>query len=46
MTPEEDAHYTATSLQPHSAGYMLPVVPNIAEYYKTSASREVVKMAK
>lgn len=47
MTPEQAAHYKAVSLQPFTpAMYELPMVPNIQEYYKLSAAREIVKMGK
>lgn len=43
MTPEEDAKYKATSLQPYSSvTYQLPTVPNVAEYYKIAGAREVI----
>jgi hypothetical protein len=47
MSEEQSARYKAVSLQAFSpAMYALPMVPNIAEYYKISAAREVVKIVK
>jgi hypothetical protein len=44
MTPEEDARYKKESLQGYpSANYLLPTVPDISEFYKIAASRQVLR---
>jgi hypothetical protein len=44
FTPEEDAHYRESSLQSFSSeNYLLPTVPDIAEYYRITAAREVLR---
>lgn len=44
-TPEQVEHYKQVSLSGFPAdNWILPTVPNIAEYYKIAASREVVKL--
>lgn len=45
MSPEEDQYYKAHSVQPYSSqGLMLPTVPNIAEYYKVTATSDVARV--
>jgi hypothetical protein len=44
FTPEEDAKHKQASLQGYSSeNYLLPTVPNIQDYYRIAASREVLK---
>jgi hypothetical protein len=44
FTPEEDAHYKQSSLQPYSSeNYLLPTVPGIEAYYRITAAREVLR---
>lgn len=43
MSAEEDKQYKAESLQRYDGNnYLLPTVPNIADYYRIAAEREVI----
>jgi hypothetical protein len=44
-TPEQVAHYKQASLSGFpEANWLLPTVPNIAEYYQVTAGRQIVKL--
>ena len=44
MTPEEDARYQKDTLEGYpSANYILPTVPDIKEYYRIVAAREMIR---
>jgi len=44
FTPEDEARYKQSSLQHFpSENYLLPTVPNIEDYYRIAAAREVLK---